>query len=264
MFFQLLYTWQALVGAALGAMSPFVLWWIADIRRKKQENFDNLYYTYRQIIYQINSLIDIEKSIHDFCDIKVKKLIEQVKNESFGSYSISTAFFPLFSTIPIHDEINKVSTGSNYIDNKIAKVQQISQDMPMIMKDLRRQFHWIIEINKNFAIQKINSPEAQKKDYIFNLESFLHFIEDDIFQKNFPVYLKVLLQTKVALELLIKKKNLKWQLKFNPKYKFFWKKDDYQNAIDQSYESIEAYFSVQVNKELVEIEKNKQPPKKIV
>lgn len=247
-----IYKWQALIGAFLGAMSPFLLWWFTDIIKKRKKHFDNLYYLERLLVDQINNVLDADKTIRNFIDTKINDLIENVKKNNTNSFSADSAFFPLFSTIPLNNDIHKTSTNSGYIDNKIAKSHQLSNDMPWMIEDMRKQFSSTIELNKEIAFKKLNPPETQKEEFVQNLIRYKEVLIRDILETNFPVFIKVLTQTLVAIIEFKKMGKLKWRLKFDPRYRFFISKNKYLESRKTLFDEIEEHFKIPVKEKMAE------------
>ncbi|MFA6446982.1 MAG: hypothetical protein WCW31_01860 [Patescibacteria group bacterium] len=214
---------------------------------------EKLYYLEKLLVDQINNILDTKRTIHHFFDSTLEELLTNIKNHSEESPSLDFTFFPLFSTTPLNDEILKTNTGSGYIDNKIAKTYQLSRDIPLIIDDARKQFLTTMQFNRDYALLKISPPDVQKRSYIYNVKKYRSTLEEDLFEKNFPIYLKVLCETREALNELRKLHIFRWRLKFDPKYKFFLNKRRYIKAKEATYNSIENYFKVAVEKVLSEI-----------
>lgn len=213
-----------------------------------------MYYLERLLVDQINYLLQSKKTIRHFINTNLETLINDIKSRGEKEFSIDYAFFPLFSVIPINDDIHKINTRSGYIDNKIAKTNQLSREIPQIIKDSRDQFNSTIEINRNLALSKVNPPTTQKNDYIENINNFKKMIEEDLLGQNFSTYLLVLTQTREALNEFRKIGLRKWRLKFDPKYRFFINKKQYGKAKDETFNKIEKYFEQRVQERVSEYE----------
>jgi len=250
----MIYHWQALVGAIIGAMSPFLLWWLADSLRKRKEYYDNLYYLERLLVDQANTILEAERTIRSFKDTKISELIENIQKNNQNSFSLDYAFFPLFSTMSLGDDIHRISTKSGYIDNKISKLYQISRDIPYIINDVGRQFASMIQLNKDIVLNQKNPPQLQKDQYIDNLKGYKLMLEEYLLDKNFPIYFKVIFQAREAINELRRIGLWKWRLKFDPRYHFFKSKKQYLKAQESLYENIENYFKKNVEEKLLEIE----------
>jgi len=253
--FGIIYKWQTLVGAAIGAMSPFLLWWTAEKIRRGEDHRKKLYFIEKLLVDQINNVLDAKKTIRRFVNIQLKELICHIQENHPNAFSIDYAFFPSFSIIPLSDEIHKINTNSVYIDNKLGKSCLLSKDFPYIIEGAREQFFQTIQLNRDMALKKINPPEIQKASYLHNIKEYKLMIEKDLLNNNFSIYLKVLVEALEAIKELRKVNLRKWRLKFDPKYRFFKNKKQYIEAKKNSYEKIEKYFEKIVKERLREIKK---------
>ncbi|MDA1317012.1 MAG: hypothetical protein O3B87_03230 [bacterium] len=252
-----IFIWQSLIGSAIGAMSPFLLWWVTDSIRKSKNYYDNLYYLERLIVDQANNVLEAESTIRVFSEVKIKLLIQNIKENNQNSYSGDAEFFPLFSMVSLPDSILNVSTKSGYIDNKIGKLFQLSRDMPHIINDLRKQFSYTIEGNREMVILGKNSPRVQKDQYTKNLENYQLMLEEQL-EKSFPVFLKVLFQTREALNNLRKIGLQRWRIKFDPRFQFFISNEKYLNAQEMTFERIDRFFEKSVISQLDKIKSKKK------
>ncbi|GEM_PF-993517 len=252
---KLLFDWQQLTGAIIGASAPFVLWWIVEKYQQRKLKRENLDYLERLIVDQINMIIEIERVIRTFIDNRLGELIKNINANPDNAYSVNRSFFPLFSVRVMSENIHGISTRSNYLDNKLAQAYAMSKDLPHIIDDTRQQFTNTIELNEKIAFMKVNPPQAQKQSYLENIKNFRVSLSDDMIDKNIPIYLKTLVQAQVALSEFRKMGFLLWRIKFDPKFRFFWKHETFNKAKEDSYNKIESFFEPRVDKILNEISK---------
>src|SRR3989344_5040157 len=182
-------SWQGLIGSFVGASAPFLLWRFAENYREKRETKQYLYYLQRMIVDQINLLNDADNTIKNFINSKIDIFLSRIDENPTTAYSVNTVFFPLFSVRPLPDNVNARSSGSGYIDNKIAKVYALSKDFPHIIDDARLQLKDTLEKNEKISFGKLNSPEVQKVQFKENIEEYKKMVKDEIIDKNFPLYL---------------------------------------------------------------------------
>lgn len=239
MIIETIFKWQTFLWAMIWASSPFILWWVSWIIIKRRENKEKLYYLERVLVYHINDLLSNRKTILKFIEWNLTATINDVKNLDDSSYSLHTTFLPLFSTISINSEILKINTNSTYLDNKISHIYNLSQDIPKIIEDSRKQFESTIENNKIYVLSKISNPKELREMYIINLENFKINLLDNLIWKNLSIYLKVLVQTHEALKYFRELWYLKWNIKFHPKFKFFKNKKLYYESLEYTYNNIE-------------------------
>ncbi len=248
-----IYKWQSLIGAFIGAATPFILWWITEKYRQRRDYINNLYFLEKILVDQINDTLEIEKNITDFIDKRLNKLVENIKNNDSNTFSIDFAFFPLFPVTQLSEQIYKINTKSGYIENKLAKSFQLSRNMPYIINDLKRQFESTIDLNRELSLKKINSPQVQKEMYLNNINDYITLLKRDMLGINISVYLRSLVQTREALDELRKIGLFKWRLRFDPKYSFFKNKELYLKAKEDSFNNIEEYFRSRVEENLKNI-----------
>lgn len=238
----IIYKWQSLIGAAMGAFSAFFLWWFAEGKRKKVEREENISFFHKAVVDQINSLLGSREVIKLFITEKIDGLLLKKRTEGEKTYSVDMAFFPLFSTRPLSDDLQKKGTGSSFVDNKLLRVFFFSQDFPHIIEDIRKQFDRTLDLNKEMAFNKFNTPNDQRSDYIKNLQNYRNIIWDQIIEKNIPIFFKALVECLVAIEELRSIGLLRWKLKFDVKYKFYFNIKKYEKEKRETYERIDSYF----------------------
>jgi len=161
----ILFTWQTLVGSLLGAVSPLVIILLFEKYKHRQETREYIYYLHRIVVDQINSLIEIRTTIERFLASAIKAVIENVDKNPDYAYSVDGISFPLFSVRSIPDDVNIKSSGSGYVDNKVARIYALSKDLPHIMDDTRLQLKDTLELNAKIVFDKINAPDVQKDQY---------------------------------------------------------------------------------------------------
>lgn len=256
-FTSTLYAWQALVGAIIGASAPFLLWWFTEIRQESKKKKNYLYYLERTVVDQINLIVEAEHTINQFCTEKLETVLSNIKSNPHDAYSIDSVFFPLFSVRALPADINLKSSGSGYIDNKIGQIYSMSADMPHIINDARLQLRETIDINKQIAFSKLNSPMVQKEHYKLNIGEYKKMIQEDILKKNLPLYLKKLVETLIAIREKNRISSITWKLKHDPRWKFYKEKSRYIKAKIQITEKMDKYFAEKVKNQLQIIEKSK-------
>lgn len=247
---ELLFKWQTFFWAMIWAASPFLLWWFAGFISKRNKEKKELYYLERVLVYHINDLLSNRYTIINFIEWNLSSTINDIKMVDSLSYSLHSTFIPLFSIIPINSKVLEINTGSTYIDNKLSYAYNLSQDMPHIIDDTRRQFDSIIENNKILVLWKIQTPEQLSTMYIKNFENFKVTLQDNLLDKNFPTYLKVLVETHEALNYFRKLWFWKWNFKYNTRFRFFKNKKLYNKSLEKIYDNIQESLKDKVDKSL--------------
>ncbi|MBU1557552.1 hypothetical protein KKC45_01165 [Patescibacteria group bacterium] len=257
---SIIFNWQTLLGAVIGASAPFLLWWFTEVFIRRRRNKEDLYYLEKVVVDQINLLSDIEMTIERFLTLKVKELINNINDTPPESYSADTAFFPLFSTRPLPYDVVRKSSGSGYLDNKIAKAFSLSEDFPHIIKDLRHQFEDTLNRNEKMAFNKLNSPEVQKEQFKINVQVYEKVVREDMLGKNIPMYFKKLTETLVAIRQKSKMSSIGWKIKFDPRWRWYpyLSKKSYFEARAKVMDKMDIHFKPEVDKILKEIEESQK------
>ncbi len=253
-FIENLHYWQELIGAIIGASTPFLLWWFAEKYQQRKIYLERLDYFQRLLADQIDNLVEVKNTIRLFIEKKLPKLVENVRSVESSQYHIGPAFFPLFSVRSLTEEIQGFSTKSGYLDNKLAYSYKLSKDLPLIIDDCRRQFGTLVQTNKEISLAKLNSAQAQKFSYMEEIERFSKTIQEEILKNNIPIYLKILVQTRISLAELRGVGIMRWNLRFNKKFRFFWTRSDYRLSLKATHDNIDDFFKKDFSDHLREIE----------
>jgi hypothetical protein len=248
------YKWQELIGAIIGILGSFILWWSAQKYTDYAKRRENLYYIEKSLIDQIISLIENHKTIKSFIDEKLNKLINEPRNESGQQYSVDVAFFPLFSIRSLGADFTKISTGSGYIDNSLIRVYGLSNDLPHIIEDCRRQFDKVLSFNQEISFNKLNDPLPQRQNYISNLINYRNTLTKEILENNIPIFLKNLTESLILIQELRTIGVWRWKWRFDNKYKFYWKNETYLKDKLTTFDNIDKYFEVRIKEKLATFE----------
>jgi hypothetical protein len=250
-----LFKWQTLIGAMVGASAPFALWWFTEWRRRKWAWKEDVLYLNKAIADQVNLIIEIREAIKRFSETKLIPLIQRTEKENGPAYSVGLAFFPLFSTRGLNEDFIKKSSGSSYLDNKLARVYHLSQDLPHIIEDTRMQFQETLKFNKEISFGKLNSADAQRQMHLENLREYRRVLEEELLGQNLSIILKNAVEGFVGITEIRKIGVLGWRLKFDVRYRFFLSRENYKKERDRTLERIEEYFHPAVEKQIAELSK---------
>lgn len=250
----MLYKWQALIGALLGAAAPISLWFLKEWYQRRKNHKNNLYRLEKFLVYNINNVVDARDTIYNFIENKLGELIEHIKQNSDKTYSIDVAFFPLFMAHPIDENIISLNSGSGYLDNKMLKIFKMSKDFASAVDDSRRQFEYTLETSRNIAFMKLVSPVDQKNQYIENIEAFRTMVRRDLFDKNIKVYIQTLVSARIGINFLRDIGIFRWQFKFSPKYRYFKNKQEFKKFCEGTHKRIDKFFKEKVDTQVKERE----------
>lgn len=237
----------------IGSASTFLVTWLIDCSRNKKQKKEYLYYLQRMIVDQVNSLVEVKNTIKRFMDLKLSELLKNIENNPNSAYSVDTIFFPLFSIRSLPEEINMKSSGSGYIDNKVGKIYALSKDLPHIIEDIRLQLRETLEMNQKIAFGKLNSQEVQKEQYKRNILEYQKMIKEEILEINIPLYFNKLAETLVAVREKTNMNFFRWKIKFDPRWKYYFKNADYLKDRKEIMENMDMYFKNATEKLLKEI-----------
>lgn len=238
------FKWQTLLGAFLGAFTPFVVVIFSNQLRKSKERKDALYFLHRVLVNHINHLVDIERTLVDFLDTRFQQTLQFIEGYAPSQYSMSPIFFPSFSVRTIPEEVRKSKTGSIYLDNHIEKVYSLSQDLPYIVSQLNADLQHVLELSNKIAWSQRNDPITQKRDLLKSLREYEQMVRRDFLFLNLEIMLKWLVHTLVIVQKLEQVGSLlHWQQIFEPRWTFFRRRSDYQKAKSENVTRVlDPYF----------------------
>lgn len=248
-----LYRWQELVGGFFGAAIPLVIFYLSlrhqrvSEEKKKKEEKDEAYKKLlalieRHLTWAINNLASIDRMLHRFVKDKLPEYIKNVGDDDGNKrYSVGQIFLPLTPTFVLGKELLEESTGSLYLENSLMQVIAISQNLPTMMADLHRQFDRTISFSTQLGLMKVNTPSQHNAGLLENLEEFRKFLQQEIFDNNFPVYLRALAKARVAISKMQELGMEKWRETYNIATTY---------TPEQRYQMMEARFKDEINAEI--------------
>lgn len=249
-----LYTWQPLMGALIGAALPISFWFFIQWYQGCKKRKENLYQLEKLFVVNINGVVDIHQNIKRFLEEKLSDLISNIdKKDLPNSYSIATAFFPLFFVPTINESFLDIKTGSGYLDNKILQLIKMSKDFSLSIDDLRGQFEHTLITNQWVAVNRLNKPKLQKKEYKENLERFEETARRELIEKNIKTYLKFLISARVIVNEIRDSGIIRWRLKFTSSFKYFRSRKIWKDYVNKTFDRIDNYLEEKTQKQYEEI-----------
>ena len=246
-----LFKWQGLVGSLVGASVPLILflltnWYLRYLRKEEHiSRINNI------IVCAVNNLIDIDKTVREFSDIRLVNFIDRIKEDTANNnYSLGTTYFPLFAKVSFPEDILNHSTRSGYVDNKIMQLFLMSKDFTFVIDDIKRQFEGTLEVNKTITLEKLNAHGFQNNSLIMNIGEYRTLLDRDFLKNNLCIYLKHLAIVGIAIRKLKSLGLLRWKLKFGPSFKYFKDKDIYNKYIEKTQERIDEYLKEETASEI--------------
>lgn len=200
-FVDFLYTWQEAIASFLGAFIPIVFAIIAYFLKSKIEKKRNVYFIYKELALIKNNLSEIEETLTKF----VTENITQYKNiildcNSRNIYCASQLYIPAFYIHNVSDRSIHSITGDGYIDEKMLTVIGFQGDLIAQIMDIREQLKDGMDLNKELALNKINSWQENNDQLTENITSLEKMLRDDVIAKNFATYKDILEIAFVACE----------------------------------------------------------------
>lgn len=247
--------WQDFAGAVIGAGIPISFWFFKEWRQRKKKLKQNLDSVEKMLVYELNKVISARQTLKKFLDVQLADLKKSTEEyQKLGKYSLGVTFIPLFSVDPIEENLLQLEIESGYLANKITQIYAMSKDFSLMIDDLREQFKEMIRTNKEISMGKLNEPKAQNAFFLKNIEGFEKMMAEDIFGKNIPIYIRILVITRTVTTTIRKIGMLRWKSRFAPHFKYFKNKhaliDFYKNTFDR----MEAFFQEEINQQIKEIE----------
>ena len=129
----------------------------------------------------------------------------------------------------------------------------MSKDFSQSIEDVRAQFKYTIDMNKDMSFQKLNPPIFQNQEYEQNMQNFKRMLKEDIFGKNIKVYMNQLIKTKTTVNVI---QNLgffrltRWRSKFSPSFKLFKNHKDLKIFTNSAYERVDSFIKSTALKEV--------------
>lgn len=258
-FYKFLFDWQSLIGACIGAATPLFFWFFVQWFKSSKKYKENLYYLTRLLVYKINMVNQAQRTIKHFTGGRLTKLISNIDEASKkNKYCLDTVFFPLFTTDSGEQNLLKIHTKSGYLDNLLAQIFNMSNDFTLSIDDIRAQYQYTLEINKEMAINKKNPAQFQNGVYKKNIQDFIEFINKDFIGKNLKVYIHTLASALIITTEIYNIGIIRWRMKFSPSFRFFKNKQEYDKFKIDTHERIEKNFKAKIDQKIKEIEKLQQ------
>lgn len=236
------YRWQTLVGSFLGIVAPVGLYLLKQEYEKGIERKNFLLFLEKNIVQAIHNLADIDGMLHMFVETSLARYITNVGiDDANGQYSVGQVFVPLTPTFVIDKELLRDSTNSQYLESAIMSAIDLSQNIPVQMADINRQFDRTITLNTQLGLTKLNNPAKHNSVLLMNLAEFQEFLKGQVFDNNFPIYLRSLVKALIVLNHMQKVGLKGWtkQFSFSPSV-----------STDEKFKIMDDFFEAEINKKI--------------
>ncbi len=240
--------WQTLIGAMIGAAIPVFFYFLTKWYERYAQHKEDILLLEKTLVQQINNILDVEDAIKKFLSKRLDFLIQSIDKDTAASkYSANLAFYPLFAINSLTENIYKIKVESGYIHNKLSHLFRISQDIKLSIEDSRRQFENTLQRNDVIAFNKLNSPEIQNNVHKENIKNFKEMVNDNLLNKNIPIFLKQLIHTTAALRVMADLGLYGWKRKFQSRsFRYFRTYKEFREYKLHAIERIESYLEPKI------------------
>lgn len=240
---KLIYEWQTLVGAFVGAATPFAFWMFTKYSERRNKKREDLLFVEKEIVAAINNLADIKLTLTNFLEKNVEDLQQSIKEANLQeAHCGSVTYMPMFHAHALDGNLNQVSAGNGYLDNQLLEILAFSRELTAQMFDIRFQFESTVSTAKELAHNKINNYKFHNDSYLENLERYKVMVRDDVIGKNLYTYLRSLTKTYVVTMELRKIGSFMWHLKFSSSFRFFVSSGEHKKYKGKAIERIDAFI----------------------
>jgi hypothetical protein len=206
--------WGFLLGVVLGALITFLIDVYKGKVQDKKTRREFIEFQYIEVISHLNAVVEVREALEQFLK-KLQHFIEQTDINS-DKYDVGVIFMPKMSSRPMSNRITEKTTGSSFLNTYLSQSQHHSRELDIELDDLKQQLEHTCSRNERMSFLKVNSAQAQKKQFMENLSSFNLIIRETILGKNLPIQIKNLLLMEVGLLEINKIGKKKWLKKMNP------------------------------------------------
>jgi hypothetical protein len=219
--------WQTLIGSLVGAGAAVIGAILVENYKTKKEgqrtNKQFLQLVQREVVNSINATIGAKDAIEQFLD-NLNRTIQKIEDRGDEQYSIDKTAFIKFSSNPLTKNVLSRTTNIGYVDTLIIQNYQMTNELHMIVDNLREQLEETYQDNKDLCLNKANLAQYQKKQYVSNLRNYETQLRYTLIEKNLPLLLRKLAMLRSAVWEIEKNGVKSWKEKFESKNEYFWQK----------------------------------------
>lgn len=219
-FIKFLYTWQILIGAALGPFLAIVLsaigFWIKSVIERKKERKEFLRRIEISITRSLNDVYVVREQLKWFSQ-RIKNLKERIKAITDDkTICLDRINFPTIREIYRDADMLNSKIKSYYLHNKILWIDAAIKEINGTTLNFKNDFTDLIRQNETLIALMRNNlvPCIQRDAYMKNLETFAKMI-DDYIPRGIQQAIEIMAQIKVY--------NDKIRKKYGRGYWFLWK-----------------------------------------
>src|SRR3989338_9468231 len=181
----LLYQWQDLLGSVIGVLGAFAVallgFLINHFYQSFRERRESIRQTEIALALGLNDIYDAERHLSDFLNRLDRSVIQPLQNNAnSGQYFLSRTNFPPLS-IHIDSSLLKAKHRSYYVHNKVLIIHKNIEGTNQMFREMKIEYDTIFETAK-FLVTLSASFDNQRREYLFNNQSFRKFVIDMIAQ----------------------------------------------------------------------------------
>ncbi|MFA6897085.1 MAG: hypothetical protein WCQ96_02265 [Patescibacteria group bacterium] len=234
---KLIYDWQNLIGAFLGAAAPIFFWFYMEFHNKRKKRFEDLDYLKRVIATSISTVESAYMNATNFTDNVLEEFIMHVREcYDVKSYAAHTISLPQFYIHTINEDIAKINIDNLYLEDKIATALMSSRDFVMMVDDYRNELKSIIDDNKLVVINHLNPPRGQCTELIFEIEEYRDDMKKVFIGQGIPQFLKSLFTAYVTIDIMTLVEQ-RWKFRLVLRLKSLSKRERYRTYREKFYEN---------------------------
>lgn len=253
----LFFKWQDLIGSFVGVFGALLVAFFGFVwnhfYQKRKQIREGIVQTEIALALGLNDIYDTERHLTDFLERLDRAVIQPLRNnENPNQYFFNRTNFPPLS-IHIDLSLLKAKHRSYYVHNKVLSIHKNIEGTNQMFREMKIEYDTIFETAK-FLVTLGASFDNQRREYLFNNQSFRKFVIDMIAQLQ--IAKKIFAQTKIYnLKLLNKQRFAVWCLE-GVSFKFFCNKQEIEKYKGTLYclDRIDNVIEDEVNKVMKEAE----------
>ncbi|MBP9732640.1 MAG: hypothetical protein KBD29_04250 [Candidatus Magasanikbacteria bacterium] len=237
---DILFKWQELSGAIIGASTPIIIALIGLYLRRKSRHKEKLKQLDRTLVLAIKTTIESKATLENFF---LKVLKPYVENGFIPDqkYQLDLVFIPAVVGTGLSLDVKDIDSGSGYIDSNILLCLALSRDFELSLSDSRRQLGDTYQLYKELALSGKVTPQEQVGHLKNAITSFSEAFYNILVKHNAQVLSDKLIQTKIALD-YFQSHPLLWRLKFTRSFRLYKNQVNFENGMEEIFKKIDDFF----------------------
>ena len=189
---DILFKWQTLIGSAIGAASPLLIWFVIEKISKEKGRREKLRLIHRLLATEVNRLNEFKNNLDHFFETKLDRKVQSLKDNT-DRVDIGEIFLPISFLPEAHESFISTETGSGLLDNQLSLLHGMIQDIRAGQDEMRHQLRTALEIHRQLCVLEKGNPQERSRELVSNLEAFKKALSEEEYEKNLPTILKALI-----------------------------------------------------------------------